>query len=88
MHNVSIGDVLELRNGSRSFLRELERIACDPTGLIKEWKNHPIIMKVRNIVSKDFHLKSDLKGICRIRSFVFDFLIIGVSNVYLYVLII
>lgn len=88
MHNESIGEVLELRNGSRLFLRKLERIACDPTGFTKEWKNHPIIMKVQNIVSKDFHLKSDHKEICRIRRFAFDFLIIEVSSVYLCVLII
>ncbi|XP_035722982.1 uncharacterized protein LOC118441973 isoform X2 [Vespa mandarinia] len=50
VHNESIGEVLELRNGSRSFLRELERITCDSTGFIKEWENHPIIMKVRNII--------------------------------------
>lgn len=74
VHNESIGEVLELRNGSRSFLREFERITCEPTAFIKEWKNQPIIMKVGNIVSTNFHLKSDFKEICQIRCFVFNFL--------------
>ncbi|KAF7403454.1 hypothetical protein HZH68_006248 [Vespula germanica] len=53
VHNESIGEVLELRNGSRSFLRELERITCEPAAFIEEWKNQPIIMKVGNIIQSD-----------------------------------
>lgn len=52
----SAGETLELRNGSREFVREMERIACDPTSFIKEWREQPILMKVRKIVSLFTHL--------------------------------
>jgi len=51
--NESVGTALELRNGSREVVRELERIACNPGLFIKEWREQPIIMRVRKIVS--FH---------------------------------
>ncbi|XP_014612694.1 PREDICTED: uncharacterized protein LOC106791527 isoform X1 [Polistes canadensis] len=47
--NESIGTVLEFRKGSQSFIKELERIACEPIELIKEWRNHPVLMKARRI---------------------------------------
>ncbi|XP_015191826.1 PREDICTED: uncharacterized protein LOC107074670 isoform X2 [Polistes dominula] len=49
VQNESIGAVLEFRKGSQSFIRELERVACEPVAFIKEWRNHPILMKARRI---------------------------------------
>jgi len=49
--NKSVGAALELRNGSQEVVRELERIACDPSLFIKEWREQPVIMRVRKIVS-------------------------------------
>lgn len=49
--NQSMGNALELRNGSQEIVREIEHIACDSTYFVKEWKEHPVVMKVRKIVS-------------------------------------
>ncbi|XP_018348552.1 PREDICTED: uncharacterized protein LOC108752306 [Trachymyrmex septentrionalis] len=51
--NESVGAALELRNGSREVVRELERIACDPSLFIKEWREQPVIMRVRKIFEHD-----------------------------------
>lgn len=53
--NESVGAALELRNGSREVVREIERIACNPSLFIKEWKEQPVIMRVRKIVSALFN---------------------------------
>ncbi|XP_011868082.1 PREDICTED: uncharacterized protein LOC105562133 isoform X2 [Vollenhovia emeryi] len=47
--NESVGVALELRNGSREVVRELERVACNPSLFIKEWREHPVITRVRKI---------------------------------------
>lgn len=49
--NDSVGVALELRNGSREVVREIEKIGCSPALLIKEWKEQPVLMRVRKIVS-------------------------------------
>lgn len=49
--NESVGSALELRNGSQEVMREIEKIACDSTDFLKEWKEHPMVMRVRKIVS-------------------------------------
>ncbi|XP_024889665.1 ATP-binding cassette sub-family A member 13 isoform X1 [Temnothorax curvispinosus] len=51
--NESVGAALELRNGSREVVREIERIACNPTLFIKEWREQPVIMRVRKIFEHD-----------------------------------
>lgn len=49
--NESVGAALELRNGSREVVRQIENIGCDPSLIIKEWREQPILMKIRKIVS-------------------------------------
>lgn len=49
--NDSVGVALELRNGSREVVREIEKIACSPALFIKEWKEQPVLMRVQKIVS-------------------------------------
>jgi len=49
--NESVSVTLELRNGSREVVREIERIGCNPSSFIQEWKEQPMIMRVRKIVS-------------------------------------
>lgn len=49
--NESVSATLELRNGSREVVRQIERIGCDPSSFIKEWKEQPMLMRVRKIVS-------------------------------------
>ncbi|XP_028048892.2 uncharacterized protein LOC105837746 isoform X2 [Monomorium pharaonis] len=51
--NESVGAALELRNGSREVVRELEKIACDPSLFIKEWREQPIIMRVRKMFEQN-----------------------------------
>ncbi|KAG5315958.1 ABCAD protein, partial [Acromyrmex insinuator] len=51
--NESVGAALELRNGSQEVIRELERIACDPSLFIKEWREQPMIIRVRKIFEHD-----------------------------------
>ncbi|XP_020291877.1 uncharacterized protein LOC109858741 isoform X2 [Pseudomyrmex gracilis] len=51
--NESIGTALELRNGSREVMREIERITCNPSLFIKEWKEQPVLMRVRKIFEHD-----------------------------------
>ncbi|KAK2584735.1 hypothetical protein KPH14_007066 [Odynerus spinipes] len=48
--NQSVGDFLELRNGSRSLVKELERITCEPAAFIKEWRNQPVLTRARKIL--------------------------------------
>lgn len=49
--NESIGSAIELRDGSRDVVREIERIGCSSGNFIKEWTDQPIIKKVRELVS-------------------------------------
>ncbi|XP_050450054.1 uncharacterized protein LOC126850786 isoform X1 [Cataglyphis hispanica] len=51
--NDSIGVALELRNGSREVVREIEKIGCSPALFIKEWKEQPVLMRVRKIFEHD-----------------------------------
>ncbi|KAL6258986.1 hypothetical protein P5V15_008908 [Pogonomyrmex californicus] len=51
--NESIGSALELRNGSQEVVREIERIACNPGLFIKEWREQPVLMRVRKIFEHD-----------------------------------
>ncbi|XP_011684588.1 PREDICTED: uncharacterized protein LOC105447955 isoform X2 [Wasmannia auropunctata] len=51
--NESVGAALELRNGSREVIREFERIACNPSAFIKEWREQPVITRVRKIFEHD-----------------------------------
>ncbi|XP_043481651.1 ATP-binding cassette sub-family A member 13 isoform X2 [Leptopilina heterotoma] len=52
-NNESIGEALELRTGSRELVREIEKISCDPTPLINEWDEQPILIKVQKIFQRD-----------------------------------
>lgn len=54
--NDSVGVALELRNGSREVVREIEKIGCSPGLFIKEWREQPVLMKVRKIVSLHIYL--------------------------------
>lgn len=49
--NESVGVALELRDGSREIVRQIENIGCSPSLFIKEWKEQPMLMKIRKIVS-------------------------------------
>lgn len=49
--NESIGEALEFRIGSRELVTEIEKISCDPSLLIEEWNEQPLLNKVRKIVS-------------------------------------
>lgn len=49
--NESVGVALELRNGSREVVRQIENIGCSPSLFIKEWREQPILMRIRKIVS-------------------------------------
>lgn len=51
---------MELRNGSREVVQEIERIACNPTLFIKEWKEQPILMRIRKIVSLNLYVSTKL----------------------------
>ncbi|XP_067204074.1 uncharacterized protein ldd isoform X2 [Linepithema humile] len=51
--NESVGVALELRNGSREVVREIEKIACDPALFIKEWREQPMLARVRKILEHD-----------------------------------
>ncbi|XP_024944655.1 uncharacterized protein LOC107271675 isoform X2 [Cephus cinctus] len=45
----SIGDVLDLRNGSRQVVREIERISCNPGLFLREWTDQPAFTRLRKI---------------------------------------
>ncbi|XP_029170086.1 LOW QUALITY PROTEIN: uncharacterized protein LOC114939826 [Nylanderia fulva] len=49
----SVGVALELRNGSREVVRQIEKIGCSPSLFIKEWREQPVLMKVRKILEHD-----------------------------------
>ncbi|XP_072756384.1 uncharacterized protein Ldd isoform X2 [Anoplolepis gracilipes] len=51
--NDSVGVALELRNGSREVVREIENIGCSPALFIKEWREQPVLMRVRKIFEHD-----------------------------------
>ncbi|KAI4485555.1 hypothetical protein M0802_012731 [Mischocyttarus mexicanus] len=50
VRNESIGEALEFRKGSQLFIKEFEKIGCKPSVFIKEWNNHPVLMKIRKIL--------------------------------------
>lgn len=51
IQNESVGSAMELRNGTREIVREIERISCNPSLFIQEWKEQPILSRARKIVS-------------------------------------
>lgn len=51
--NESLGVTLELRNGSREIVREIERLACNPGLFVKEWKEHAVFSAVRKLFAND-----------------------------------
>ncbi|XP_033223873.1 phospholipid-transporting ATPase ABCA1 isoform X3 [Belonocnema kinseyi] len=55
--NVSIGEALEFRIGSRELVTEIEKISCDPSLLIEEWNEQPLLNKVRKIFQHDDSVK-------------------------------
>ncbi|KAH0550173.1 hypothetical protein KQX54_017854 [Cotesia glomerata] len=48
--NKSVGDVLELRPGTKELIREIERISCNPGLFIKEWEEHAAFKRVYEII--------------------------------------
>jgi len=64
--NQSIGAALELRNGSQDVVKEIERVACNPSLFIKEWKEQPVIIRVRKIVSLHSNYSLLVKRDCSI----------------------
>ncbi|RLU15876.1 hypothetical protein DMN91_011632 [Ooceraea biroi] len=49
----SVGTTLELRNGSREVVQQIEKIGCNPSSFIKEWKEQPVLKRVRKILDHD-----------------------------------
>ncbi|CAL7936973.1 unnamed protein product [Xylocopa violacea] len=49
----SVGSAMELRNGTREIVREIERISCNPALFIREWKEQSVLTKVRKIFQHD-----------------------------------
>lgn len=42
---------MELRNGTREIVREIERISCNPALFIREWKEQPVLTSAGRMVS-------------------------------------
>ncbi|XP_053595540.1 uncharacterized protein LOC103571174 isoform X2 [Microplitis demolitor] len=51
--NQSVGDVLELRPGTKELIREIERISCNPGLFIREWEEHPTFKRVYEIIKNN-----------------------------------
>ncbi|XP_076237165.1 lipid droplet defective [Calliopsis andreniformis] len=49
----SVGAAMELRNGTREIVREIERISCNPALFIREWKEQPVLSSVQKILQND-----------------------------------
>ncbi|XP_076548743.1 lipid droplet defective isoform X1 [Osmia lignaria lignaria] len=52
IQNESVGSAMELRNGTREIVREIERISCNPALFIQEWKEQPILSRSRKIFQR------------------------------------
>lgn len=42
---------MELRSGTREIIREIERISCNPTLFIQEWREQPVLTRAKKIAS-------------------------------------
>ncbi|XP_026675626.1 uncharacterized protein LOC108632621 isoform X2 [Ceratina calcarata] len=51
--NESVGAAMELRNGTREIIREIERISCNPSLFIQEWKEQPVLTRAKKIFQHD-----------------------------------
>lgn len=49
---------MEMREGTREIIREIERISCNPALFIQEWNEHPVFTKTRKIVCYLFRIYS------------------------------
>lgn len=47
----SVGAAMELRSGTREIIREIERISCNPTLFIQEWREQPVLTRAKKIAS-------------------------------------
>ncbi|XP_076760468.1 lipid droplet defective [Xylocopa sonorina] len=57
IRNESVGSAMELRNGTREIVREIERISCNPALFIREWKEQPVLTKARKIFQRKDHVE-------------------------------
>ncbi|XP_043253492.1 retinal-specific phospholipid-transporting ATPase ABCA4 isoform X1 [Colletes gigas] len=53
----SVGSAMELRNGTREIVREIERISCNPALFIREWKRQPLLINVTHIFQDDVRVQ-------------------------------
>ncbi|XP_033187616.2 lipid droplet defective isoform X1 [Bombus vancouverensis nearcticus] len=53
VRNESAGSAMEMREGTREIIREIERISCNPALFIQEWNEHPVFAKTRKILQHD-----------------------------------
>lgn len=42
---------MELRSGTREIIREIERISCNPTLFVQEWREQPVLTRAKKIAS-------------------------------------
>ena len=49
----SAGSAMELRNGTREIVREIERISCNPALFNREWKEQPVLTSARRMFQND-----------------------------------
>lgn len=47
----SVGAAMELRSGTREIIREIERISCNPTLFVQEWREQPVLTRAKKIAS-------------------------------------
>ncbi|XP_017788277.1 PREDICTED: uncharacterized protein LOC108570860 [Habropoda laboriosa] len=57
VRNESVGFVMELRNGTREIVREIERISCNPALFIQEWKEQPVLTRAKKILQHDYTVR-------------------------------
>nr|XP_012136751.1 PREDICTED: uncharacterized protein LOC100878441 isoform X3 [Megachile rotundata] len=53
IQNESVGAAMELRNGTREIVREIERISCNPALFTQEWRDQPVLTRARKIFQRD-----------------------------------
>lgn len=50
VQNESVGSAMEMRDGTREIIRELERISCNPALFIQEWREQAVFARAKKIV--------------------------------------
>ncbi|KAK9294638.1 hypothetical protein QLX08_010802 [Tetragonisca angustula] len=58
VQNESVGSAMEMRDGTREIIREIERVSCNPALFIQEWREQAVFARAKKIFQRDNVIQS------------------------------